>query len=254
MKKKKNMYNWINSKIFYTLILIFNITFINCACPNGEPFKISGVCSSNCNSNAIFDTTTCIPISTKEDDINTMLNIISNYYINDADTLTDKKIIEGEGINYIITTNLLENSNIASSFLILGNDNINKIKEVTISDFYIVLINILNTDYIASSKGIRIFIDNNGYYLLSNLLNKQTINIRVPVQVTNSEMSLYKQIKNDYGYDIFNKDDSFYTDKCTKFTSSHKTDMSLKRRNEVYGIYAKNVCSSSCTYQKFDET
>ena len=253
MKKKNIRYNLISFNLFYILILLSNIFFIKCDCTNEEPFKKSGTCKTDCNVNELFQDRSCIPISIKEADINEMYNKIVSYYSNiNVNTILNKIIIEGENINYIITTNTIENSDSDSYLLNLGENCINIINEIT-SDFYIVLINVINTDYATSSNGIRIFNNNNERYLLSNLCNKQTINIGIPIEATTSEITLYKKIKNEYGYDIFNIDDSFYSDKCTKFTTDDNTDISLQKRNEIYGAYAKKVCSNICTYQKFVE-
>ena len=252
MKKKNKSLNFIFIHIINILLVLSNIHSNNCECLSNEPFQLSGICITDCTNIELFQDKTCIPISIKESDITEMFDKISSYYSSiNVNTITNPITIEGENINYIITTNIIENSNTNSFLLNFGQNCINNINSVT-SDFYIVLINILNTDYITSSNGIRLFNNNNDKYLLSNLCNKQTINIGVSIQVTNTEKDLYKQIKNEYGYDIFNIYDKFYTDKCTKFTTPDKTDISLQRRNEEYGIYTKNVCSNICTYQKFD--
>ena len=247
----------ISSSCFCMLILLAKIVINDCECTNGEAFLKSGNCISNCDDNELFQDKSCIPISKKEEDITNMFNKIVSYYKSIApNTYGNKIMIEGEGINYIITTSSLESSNRnnnGDSYLLnLSEDCINSINEVA-SNYFIVLINIINTNYITTTNGIRIF-NNNDKFVLSGLCNKQVFNIGIPVEVTNKEISLYKNIKNSNGYEIFNIYDSFYTDKCTKFTSEYNTDLSLQKRNEIYGIYSKEVCSDFCTYQKFNET
>ena len=144
---------------------------------------------------------------------------------------------------------ILENSNTNSYLLKLGENCLNDLP----SEFYIVLINIKNNNYITTSKGIRLFDNTNQIYDLNTICNKQTINIGVPISITNEEKALYKQIKKDYEYDLFNINDEFYIDKCSKFTTSDKTDISLQRRNEIYGNKFANIaCANTCTYQKFN--
>ena len=247
----------ISSSCFCMLILLAKIVINDCECTNGEAFLKSGNCISNCDDNELFQDKSCIPISKKEEDITNMFNKIVSYYKSIApNTYGNKIMIEGEGINYIITTSSLESSNRnnnGDSYLLnLSEDCINSINEVA-SNYFIVLINIINTNYITTTNGIRIF-NNNDKFVLSGLCNKQVFNIGIPVEVTNKEISLYKNIKNSNGYEIFNIYDLFYTDKCTKFTSEYNTDLSLQKRNEIYGIYSKEVCSDFCTYQKFNET
>ena len=252
MKKQTIKYSLMSSNLFYILILLSNISFNKCDCTNEEPFKKSGTCLSDCNDNELFVDRSCIPISTKETDINEMYNKMTSYYANiNVNSIVNKIIIEGENINYIITTNIIENTDSDSYLLNLGENCINIINGVT-SNYYIVLINVINTNYATSLNGIRIF-NNNEKYLLSNLCNKQTINVGIPIETTTAEITLYKKIKNEYGYDIFNIDDSFYSDKCTKFTTPFNSDITLQKRNEVYGVYAKDICSRICSYQKFVE-
>ena len=251
MLKKIIKTNMIASFIFYILIFISNFDFNKCECTNGEAYLKAGICISDCNENEIFNLQNCIPISKKEEDINNMYDKIVSYYssknIND---ITNSINIQGEEINYIITTNRIENNVEDSNLLILDENCINSINKI-ISNYYIVLINKINTDYITTKNGIRIFY-NNEKYLLSELCNKQTINIAIPIEVSNDDISLYRKIQNEYNYDIFNIYDSFYSDRCTKFTTPYNSDISIPKRNEVYGKYAKNICSDFCNYLKFD--
>ena len=150
----------INSSLLYFLILILisTINLINCDCSSNEPFKLSNVCNTDCDNTQLFQAKTCIPISTKESDITAMFNKIVSYYSSiTVNTITNPIIIEGENINYIITTNIIENSNTNSYLLNLGENCLNALT----SEFYIVLINIKNNNYITTSNGIRLFDNSN---------------------------------------------------------------------------------------------
>ena len=249
--KLSKTYIYTSSSLLYILILISSIHFNNCECSINEPFKLpDGSCATDCDNSQLFQDKTCIPISTKES-VTAMFNKIVSYYASsiNVNSITNSITLEGENINYIITTNIIENSNTNSYLLKLGENCLNALT----SEFYIVLINIKNNNYITTSKGIRLFDNTNQIYDLNTICNKQTINIGVPISITNEEKALYKQIKSDYGYDLFNINDEFYTDKCSKFTTSDKTDISLQRRNEIYGNKFANIaCSNICTYQKFN--
>ena len=251
MKKKKKLFlGIIISNFFYISIFLLNISFINCECDSDKPFKLSsGSCVSSCtDDDDIFVSKACIPISTKDEDINDMYDKIVEYYKNQV--ISDKIVIGDENIKYMITTNILEN-----------NDNDSYLKEIInnclmsqiTGNYFIVIIDIPNTDYITSSKGIRIFNADDDEYFLSEKCKEKNNKISVTINLENSELALYKKIKNEYGYDIFNIKDKFYTDKCTKFTSGDNTDISLQKRQLIYGKYTKNVCSNLCTYQDFEE-
>ena len=240
------------TNIFYFLIIISLFSFNNCGCTNENPFKLLGICVSDCEENMLFGNKTCIPISTAEDHITNMFNKIVSYYkeIN-IETISNEIIIEGEGINFIITTNKIQYNN-NFSLINLGDyydDSLTKIA----SKYYIVLINVMNSDYMTTSNGVRIFKRNGESYLLSNLYDKANIEIGVPVNISYKEKRINNKIKNKYGYDIINSDDPFYKDKCTVFTTDYNSDMSLKKRYEVYGDISKDVCSDKCTFEKFDE-
>lgn len=50
-----------------------------------------------------------------------------------------------------------------------------------------------------------------------------------------------KMWKKEYGYNILDIDDSFYVDKCSKFTTSINTDISLKKEMKFMAIVILNV-------------
>ena len=247
---ESNHLNPIN--LFYFLIIISLFSFNNCECTNEHPFKLLGICVTDCEKNMLFGNKTCNPISTTEEHITNMFTKIVSYYkeIN-IETISNNIIIEGEGINYIITTNIIQNNN-NFDLINLGEYYTDSLTKIA-SKYYIVIINVINTDYMTSSNGVRIFKQNGESYLLSNLYEKTKIVIGVPINISNKEKQIYKNIKNIYGYNILNPDDPFYKDKCTLFTTDYNSDMSLKKRNEVYGAILKDVCSDKCTFKKFDE-
>ena len=111
MKKKKKLFlGIIISNFFYILIFLLKISFINCKCDSDKPFKSSsGNCASSCSDDDdIFVSKACIPISTKDEDINDMYDKIVEYYKNQV--ISDKIVIGDENIKYMITTNILENN------------------------------------------------------------------------------------------------------------------------------------------------
>ena len=58
------------------------------------------------------------------------------------------------------------------------------------------------------------------------------------------------------GYDLFNENDSFYTDICSTFTSQNGTDMTLAdRKKEIYSISANlSLCQSGCELESYNST
>ena len=54
------------------------------------------------------------------------------------------------------------------------------------------------------------------------------------------------------GYDIFNKNDRFYNDICTKFSSEDDTDVLLKDRRVTYYNDSIIFCENGCDYSGYN--
>ena len=153
-------------------------------------------------------------------------------------------IIKGNNIIYQISTidNIKNNNNISS--IDFGNCE-NKIKEKYDMDYFIVL----KTDIIFNNATIV------KYELLNpkklekidlSICKENKIEIIVPVKLSNEFISSYYKLI-EKGHDILNKDDLFYIDICTQFTSKYNTDMNLyDRKIEYYN----NFCQLGCEYKK----
>ena len=81
--------------------------------------------------------------------------------------------------------------------------------------------------------------------------DKEIINIYVPTNLDNETFSTYKELKK-HGYDIYNANDSFYNDICTKFTSVNKTDITLNDRKDLYYDENKIFCQENCKYKEIN--
>ena len=239
-------------KIFSYLFWIFQIkfSFISCGCSNGEPFKLNNKCVSECGEEELIYNKTCIPVSSSESHIRKVFDIIETYIINDAN-ISSEIIIEGEGITYQITTNKLIESHINNNnsiYLDLGEPCLKKIKEL---DFIIILINIINTNYTTSTKGLKI-ISLNTELSINLLCGGENIYFGIPVSVSKETKEIYTALKDAYDYDILNLNSSFYTDICEIYTTEDETDMSLTQRIEVFGAHGIDVCAQNCEYKRYD--
>ena len=238
-----------------SIILVFfsiNIVISEENCTDTEPYKNLNACVSSCSEDDIFKYKTCIPISSNEEDILKMVDIIKNYI--KKNDIKNEIIIEGEGINYQITTNYLinnENNSNNSINLTLGEECSTKIKETLNNDFYIILINIINSNYTTSLEGFKVIaIDTE---LSINLLcGGYTISFDIPISIQNETLAVYKQLNEEYNYDILNLNSSFFTDICELYTTEDNTDMSLSKRIEIFGSHGINPCAENCEYKKFD--
>jgi len=239
-------------KTFSFLFWIFQIkfSFINSACSNGEPYKLKNECVYECSEEELIHNKTCIPVSSSESDIRKVFDIIESYIINDAN-ISSEIIIEGEGISYQITTNkLIEDhiNNNNSIYLDLGEPCLKKIKEL---DFIIILINIINTNYTTSTKGLKI-ISLNTELSINLLCGGENIYFGIPVSVPKETKEIYTALKEAYNYDILNLNSSFYTDICEIYKTEDETDMSITQRLKVFGSHGIDVCAKNCEYKYFD--
>ena len=243
------------NRIFSLIYLVlFSIKFLryNGKCTNGMPYKKSDICGNVCNADDLIVDKTCIPVSTSKDHIEEMISLIKSYIGNPTTPITSNIVIEGEGINYQITrSNLIANQNNANNIINLNIEDkcLNKIKNIN-TDFYVILINIINSNYTTSKNGMIIISSNQE--LSSNICEGETISFGIPISVPQETLTTYKSIHDNYNFDIFNLNSSFYTDICETFTTKDKTDMSLSLRKEIYGSHGVDVCAQNCEYKKYD--
>ena len=84
----------------------------------------------------------------------------------------------------------------------------------------------------------------------SSVCSNITIDIYIPVKLNEETQQLYEELKNQ-GYNLFNKNDKFYTDICTPYKSKDGTDILLSDRLNEF--FAKNElsCQANCEYSDF---
>jgi len=240
--------------IIYSLIsfVLFSIRFsgYNGKCTNGMPYKKSNECVNNCIIEDLIVDQTCIPVSTSKTHIEAMITSIKSYIADNSASITNNIIIEGEEITYqIMKSNLLGNNANNIINLSLGNKCLNKIKAIN-TDFYVILINVINSNYATSKNGLIIICSNQELSL--NICEGETISFGIPISVPQKTLTTYTNIHDKYNIDIFNLNSSFYTDICETYTTEDKTDMSLSLRKEIYGSHGIDVCAQNCEYKKYD--
>ena len=75
----------------------------------------------------------------------------------------------------------------------------------------------------------------------------ENIIVKLPHSINETLLNKCKKL-NNLGYDIFNSNDSFYNNICTKFTSEYNTDMTINDRRKYYYIYNELLCEENCNY------
>ena len=76
-----------------------------------------------------------------------------------------------------------------------------------------------------------------------------SIDLYLPITLSEKSQNLYNDLK-EYGYDLFNINDSFYADICAKFRSENGTDVILSdRKNDYYTN--ETTCQVNCQYSEY---
>ena len=86
-----------------------------------------------------------------------------------------------------------------------------------------------------------------------SICNNVSIEIIIPnAAISESTQKMIKKLQN-LGYDIFNINDPFYTDFCTKYTTEDGTDMTLAdRKKYIYEAIMKEIqCQSNCEFSNY---
>ena len=76
------------------------------------------------------------------------------------------------------------------------------------------------------------------------------IDISIPINLSEKEINKIKQT-NKYGYDIFQKNSSFFNEFCTRFTSESNTDVLISDRQKDYFIDTE-LCEKGCNYKGYN--
>ena len=88
-----------------------------------------------------------------------------------------------------------------------------------------------------------------------SICNGLDISINVPVEMDSNIEYLYKSL-DDYGYNLFNKTDTFYNDICSKFTTANGTDILLSdRKKDMYAVSQtenNSICQNGCLISSYN--
>ena len=87
-----------------------------------------------------------------------------------------------------------------------------------------------------------------------DICKNEEIIISVPVNLTTETEELYNNL-NKYGYNLFDSNDSFYNDICTKYTTSNNTDITINdRKNDYYLKNNRTMCQTGCEFEFYNST
>ena len=189
------------------------------------------------------------------DQINQTYAVLSNY-IQNMDPSTFKKdiMITGTNITYQITSS--ENQKHSDQYVnisIIDLGECEKIikKNISYEDdptpLLILKIDVKKKESKTTSVEYEVYNPYNKEIIDLSICENTTIGIFAPVNLNNQETSLYDDL-NAQGYDLFDVNNSFFTDPCTPYTSSNGTDVSLLDRKDYYYNEEMVLCEDVCKY------
>ena len=187
-----------------------------------------------------------------------ILDKMKNYDISDGEEIT----IEGkDNFFYQITTS--ENE---KDYLDENNNNTNKFSKIDLGECENILKDHYNINRNVSliivkfEKITNISTERSLQYEVYNPFNKEklnlsicqntTIDVYVPVVLSNQLQNLYNELK-EIGYNLFDEHNAFYQDICTPFKSPNGTDVSLADRYNYYFNNNETLCQSNCKFSNY---
>ena len=191
-----------------------------------------------------------------------ILNIIQQN-MNSFDSENGKsQVIEGgNGIVYQITNpknekELLQNkfsSNQNLTILDLGKCEDKLKKEFKINDNdSLIFLKKENTNVKPSEKNVEyeIYEPYNFTKLDLSICKEEKINLYVPLILSDETKNIYESMKS-YGYDMYNINDPFYQDLCTKYTTLNNTDIPLSARKDYIYNNQDSQCQANCHFSGY---
>ena len=179
------------------------------------------------------------------------INYHINKFLNNSDINSNYSFYYYE-IN--INENGLENKYFNSTFIEFPPETINALKnnfglDLNNDKIYVLITEYLQNDLNSAVKDFdyKIFLENG---TLLNINEDIYVEVYLPLVDLNSARYNYSVYFSEQGYDIYNKNDKFYNDKCTP-AYLNDNDITIKdRRNDIYPNLT--LCQENCNYKGFN--
>ena len=100
------------------------------------------------------------------------------------------------------------------------------------------------------SMQYEVYAPNSNKKLNLSICSDINIDVYVPIQLKQETHELYEDLKTQ-GYNMFDKEDKFYTDICTPYKSKNGTDVLLSDRYNDYFTENQLTCQANCEYSAY---
>ena len=123
-------------------------------------------------------------------------------------------------------------------------------------DTDLIILKYENEDYDYSNgneKSIQyeVYIPNSNKKLDLSVCSNTQIDMYIPVELNEETQKLYEELKSQ-GYNLFDKNDKFYTDICSPYKSKDETDVLLSDRYNDFFLPNQLNCQANCEYSDYD--
>ena len=213
-------------------------TFNNKCIKECPIYNYINTCVNQCPNDTILIKNNCLTKDDINNDINDYAKII----------YMEKKLIENDKLKIeVYNSNGQEEMRNISKIDLSECEKILREKyKMTLSDYFIILkIEIIRNDNPTNQVEYAIY--NNKFEIIDLKICSESY-VKINHNLNFSKIN-YKKMESlsKNGYDIFNPNDKFYTDICSKYKSEYGTDViNRDRRNDYYHNYS--LCEEKCKY------
>ena len=168
---------------------------------------------------------------------------VDNYVFQVTNNLNELSTINGSlvnGYNLSMIDLALCEQTLKDSNIINDNSIINLLKFEKLSDLSIEK----NIQY-------ELYTINSSEKLNLSICKDKPVDIYIPIELSEDTKIKYEDLKKQ-GYDLFDKNSSFYTDICTPYDSPDGTDVSLSTRNSEFYNSTETSCQKNCEYGDYN--
>ena len=223
-----------------------------CFCHKDLPYLLfpSLECTSSCDVSQLLNKTCkvdCISDETFQDLVQNIKTVIKNDTFNDEEEI----IIVGNNVICDITTTQMKRKYINISYIDFGECE-TKLKEKHKINYLLILkFDVKLDDNSPTTVEYEVYTPYTKEKLDLSICSNEKINIEVPKILDEDSLLLYQNLSS-FGYDVFNKNDPFYNEICTVYSSEDKTDVLLIDRRLSY--YNENIlfCENGCQYSYYN--
>ena len=119
-------------------------------------------------------------------------------------------------------------------------------------DIDLIILKYENNTSNANEKSVQyeVYAPNTNTKLNLSVCSNVKIDIYIPVELSQDTKNLYNDLKSK-GYNLFDKNDKFYTDICTPYESEDGTDVLLADRYNKYFTENQLTCQANCEYADY---